>query len=266
MVSTTFIWGKNKQRPAEGEGATASKKRKVAMDPSPAGEKESSHLRRKKTSQPSIQLITASDSPIYCPDHIPNWRVKESNLSRNNQVARRMIHHFATSADCQVLAKHSSEAVEASLCKHLTQVVMLISNFSRRFAQASKRTLELDTQLHERNETVESQRKDLEELASERQSLGHHIQELEEELSRVNSLNRKYERKYAKPTKLPEVEEFIQQNLQEAWRKGFQAHATEVLRAHRNLDMSNVRSIEEIVAKLDEDSEMTDDEDTPLDA
>ena len=96
--------------------------------------------------------------------------------------------------------------------------------------------------------------------------MSYRIQELEEELSWANSLNRRYERKYVKPTKLPEVEEFIQRNLLEAWRKGFKAHATEVLRAHPNLDMSTVRSVEEIVAELEEDSEMEDGEDAPLDA
>ena len=61
------------------------------------------------------------------------------------------------------------------------------------------------------------------------------------------------------------MEKFIQQNLQEAWTKGFQAHVTEVLRAHLDLDMSNVQSVEEIVAKL-EDSKMADDDDAPPDA
>ena len=109
-------------------------------------------------------------------------------------------------------------------------------------------------------------------MSSKRQSLGLHIQELEEELSRANSkisqtnsIIQMFEHKYAEPIKLPEVEEFIQQNLQEASTKGFQAHATEVLRAHPDLDMSNVRSIEEIVAEL-EDSEMADDDDALLDA
>ncbi|XP_052207152.1 uncharacterized protein LOC127811370 isoform X2 [Diospyros lotus] len=259
MVSTTFIWGKNKQQPVEGKDAAASKKGKAGLDPSPTGEGESSRLRRKKTSQAPRQLPQAPESPPYHPDHVPNWGVKESDLSRNTQVARQMIHHFATPADRQVLAEHSSETVEAALCKHLAQVVTFVSDFSERFAQASKKTLELDTQLHERDELVDSQRKDLGELTSKRQSLGPRIQELEEELSRVNSLNRRYEREYVEPTKLPEVEVFIQQNLQEAWRKGFQTHATEVLRAHPDLDLSNVRSIKEIVAELEEDSEVADD-------
>ena len=81
----------------------------------------------------------------------------------------------------------------------------------------------------------------------------------------MNSIIKMFERKYAEPIKLPEVEEFIQQNLQEAWTKGFQAHATEMLRAHLDLDMSNVWSVEEIVAEL-EDSEMADDDDALLDA
>ena len=67
--------------------------------------------------------------------------------------------------------------------------------------------------MQERDKIVESQRKDLDEFTSEQQSLGYHIQELKKELSRVNSLNHEYEHKYAKPTKLPKVEEFIQQNL-----------------------------------------------------
>lgn len=115
-------------------------------------------------------------------------------------------------------------------------MVTLILDFFGHFAQASKKTLELDTQLHENDELVESQRKNLDELSSGQQSLGLCIQELEEELSRANSglsqahsLIQRYKCKYVEPIKLPEVEEFIQQNLQEAWKKGFQAHATEVL-------------------------------------
>ena len=151
-------------------------------------------------------------------------------------------------------------------------MVTLVSDFSGRFAQGSKKTLELDTQLHERDKLVESQKKDLDELFFERQSLGIRIHELEEKLSRanlkisqMNSIIQMFERKYAEPIKLPEVEKFIQQNLQEAWTKGFQAHSAEVLRAHPDLDMSNIRSVEEIVAEL-VDSEMADDDHAPPDA
>ena len=151
-------------------------------------------------------------------------------------------------------------------------MVTLVSDFSGHFSQATKKTLELDTELNEKDELVESQRKNLDELSSERQSLGIRIHELEEELSRANSkisrtnsIIKMFERKYAEPIKLPEVEKFIQQNLQEAWTKGFQAHAAEVLRAHPDLDMSNIRSVEEIVAEL-EDSEMADDDHAPPDA
>jgi len=62
-------------------------------------------------------------------------------------------------------------------------VVTLVLDFSGLFTQASKKTLELDTQLQERDKITESQRKNLDELTSERQSLGLRIQELEEELS-----------------------------------------------------------------------------------
>ena len=96
-------------------------------------------------------------------------------------------------------------------------MVTLVSDFSRRFAQTFKKTLELDTQLHERDKLVESQRKNLDELSYERQSLGIRIHELEEELSqanskisRMNSIIQMFKRKYAEPIKLHEVEEFIQ--------------------------------------------------------
>ncbi|XP_052170372.1 uncharacterized protein LOC127786764 [Diospyros lotus] len=244
MVSTAFIWGKNKRRPVEDEGAPALMGGKAALNAPPAEEGEPSRAKRKRTSHPPRELMPAPESPPHSPDHVPDWGVKASDLSRNTQVARRMIHHFATPADRQVLAEQSSEAIEAVLCKYLAQ---------------------------ERDESLESLRKDLDELSSQRQVSDLRIQELEAELSRTssklsraNSVIRQYERKYAEPIKLPEVEEFLQKNLQDAWTKGFQAHATEVLRAHPDLDMSNVRSVAEIVARM-EDSEMAGDDDTPPD-
>ncbi|XP_052183114.1 uncharacterized protein LOC127811183 [Diospyros lotus] len=272
MVSTAFIWGKNKRRPVEDEGAPALTGGKAALNAPPAEEGEPSRAKRKRTSHPPRELMPAPESPPHSPDHVPDWGVKASDLSRNTQVARRMIHHFATPADRQVLAEQSSEAVEATLCKYLAQVVTLVSDFSGRFSQASKKTLELDTQLQERDELLESHRKNLDELSSQRQASDLRIQGLEAELSRMssklsraNSVIRQYERKYAEPIKLPEVEEFLQKNLQDAWTKGFQAHETEVLRAHPDLDMSTVRSVAEIVAGM-EDSEMADDGDAPPDA
>ncbi|XP_052203959.1 uncharacterized protein LOC127809236 [Diospyros lotus] len=258
MVSTAFIWGKNKRRLAEDEGAPALTGGKAALNAPPAEEGEPSRAKRKRISHPPRELMPAPESPPHSPDHVPDWGVKASDLSRNTQVARRMIHHFATPADRQVLAEQSSEAIEATLCKYLAQVVTLVSDFSGRFSQASKKTLELDTQLQERDELLESHRKNLDELSSQRQASDLRIQGLEAELSRTSS-------KLFRANSLPEVEKFLQKNLQDAWTKGFQAHETEVLRAHPDLDMSTVRSVAEIVAGM-EDSEMADDGDAPPDA
>ena len=111
----------------EDEGAPVPPKGKAILDPPPAGEGEPSRPRRKRTSPPTSQLIPAPESSPHYSDHVPDWGVKVNDLSRSSQVARRMIHHFATPADRQVLAEQSSEAVEAALCKHLAQVVLSIS-------------------------------------------------------------------------------------------------------------------------------------------
>ena len=84
MVSTTFIWGNNKRKPAEDEGALTPTKGKATLDPPPTGERELSRTWRKRTSQPPRQLIPAPKSPPHYSDHVPNWGVKENDLNRNS--------------------------------------------------------------------------------------------------------------------------------------------------------------------------------------